>query len=298
MANQTPTDICNQALDAAAIDFTLGDITEGTRSAQVCLRAYGQCIRQLLRGANWDFARKQAPLTLLADATGQTPNVGNLVPNASFIYEYSYPNDAAKVRFVPWNGPINPGTPSGNIVPPNNNLPLTTGQGQAPFVGQRVRPARFLIATDFNYPPTPGSDDWEVQGASPPARTVVLTNVKNAQAVYTALILYPSVWDSLFRAALVAYIASEIALPLAKDKKFGRIIRTDQVAIAKSKIMEARRVDGDEGHFVSDIPVDWINQRFSGGSRGWGGAGYGLWGGAGYLWGGNDSCSFADGSAY
>lgn len=296
-----PQDIANQALDAAGVDFTIGDLEEGTRPAQVLLRAYGQCLRQLLRGANWDFARRTAPMTLLGDATGQTPNVGNqvIVP---WLYEYSYPTDCMKVRFIPWNGPgLLPPVPPTNIQTPQ--VPLYTGENPSPQTGQRLRPARFTIATDPNYPPAPGQITWEVQGVSPESRTVVLTNVKQALCVYTALILYPSVWDSLFRAAFVSYLASEIALPLAKgaEKKFALEIRSQLIAAVKSKLSAARAVDGNEGWYSTDISVDWMQARRSGGYGGgfggsgaWG-AGFGECGVLGYGW---DSVGFCDGSAY
>ena len=295
-----PQDIANQALDAAGVEFTIGDLEEGTRPAQVLLRAYGQCLRQLLRGANWDFARKTAPLTLLGDASGQTANVGNqvIVP---WLYEYAYPTDAMKVRFVPWNGPgLLPPVPAGNIQIPQT--PLYTGENPSPQTGLRLRPARFTIATDPNYPPPPGQITWEVQGVSPQGRTVVLTNVKQALCVYTALMLYPSNWDVLFRAAFVSYLASEVALPLGKDKKFALTLRSQLIATVKQKLTEARLVDGNEGWYSTDIPVDWMAARRSGGygnswyggSGAWG-AGFGECGVLGYGW---DSCSFADGSAF
>lgn len=290
-----PTDVANQALDAVGVDFTLGDIEEGSRAAQVCLRAYRQCLMQLLRAVHWDFARKQTPLVLLADATGNTPDVGRLVPS-NFLYEYQYPIDCMKARFVPWNHHQNPGAPAGNISIPTN-VPLMTGLGQQNAVGMRQRPARYLIATDFNYPPPQGQITWEVQGVSPQGRTVVLTNVKHASLVYTALMLYPSVWDSQFRAAFVAYLASEVALPLAKDKRFGMALRADQIKIAKEKIMAARVTDGNEMWASSDISVDWMQARNTGGGwhRGAGGFGDGRGGGFGGNW---DSACFADGSAY
>lgn len=295
-----PQDIANQALDAAGIEFTIGDLEEGTRPAQVLLRAYGQCLRQLLRGANWDFARKTAPLTLLADASGQTANVGAMVP-VPWLYEYSYPTDCMKVRFVPWNGPgLNAPIPPQNIQLPQ--VPLLSGQGngQQPLTGQRLVPARFTIATDYNYPPPPGQITWEVQGVSPEGRTVVLTNVKQALCVYTALMLYPSVWDVMFRAALVSYLASEVALPLAKDKKLALTIRGQLIGTVKEKLKAARAVDGNEGVYSSDIPVDWMAFRNSGGWRGSGsfGPGGGFGNDCGVLGYGWDTCAFADGSAY
>lgn len=295
-----PTDIGNQALDAAGVEFTMGDIEEGTRPAQVLLRAYGQCLRQLLRAAHWDFARKQVPLVLLADATGQTPNVGTLVVGngISGIYEYEYPIDCAKARFIPWNrSNVNPGAPTGNIVPPNPSVPLMGGISQGPMGVGRIVPARFTISSDANYPPVQQMDDWSVQGVSPAARTVVLTNVKDAELCYTAVMLYPSNWDVMFRAGLVSYLASEIAVALAKDKKFGLQMQDRLIAAVKQKLTQARLSDGNEGWYSSDIPVDWIQARATGGAwggNGWGG-GAGLMGVCGYGW---DACGFADGSAY
>lgn len=296
-----PTDIGNQALDAVGWDQQLGDIEEGTREAQVILRAYRQCLMQLLRACHWDFARKQAPLTLLADATGQTANVGTLVPTP-WIYEYAYPTDCMKLRFVPWTYPPQNTAPSGNIVPVNSSLPIMTGLSAPPLGSGRLRPSRFLVATDFNYPPPTGTINWETQGVSPQGRTVILTNVQQAQAVYTALVLYPSVWDPLFRAAMVSYLGSEVALPLwaKRDVKIGMTMRAEQIKIAKEKITQARITDGNEGHYSSDISVDWMNTRFVGGPswNGWGpgggpaGGGFGV---CGYGW---DTCAFADGTAF
>ena len=290
----TPTAIANQAMDAAALDFTLGDIEEGTRPAQVALRAYGECLRQLLRGAHWDFARREVPLTLLADATGQTPNVGSIVPGGQFIYEYALPQNCALVRYIPWQPFLTPGAPAVNFTPSDGSAPLMTGIGTNPGVGRRVVPARFMLSNDVNYVPAdPGVDQ---QGISPSGRVVILTNVPQASAVYTYEALYPSVWDHQFRAAMVAYLASEIALPLARDKKFGVQMRDRNIAVAQAKIAEARRTDGNEGWSSSDIAVDWMRVRQSGGTYGpWGGYGGD---GPGYCFGGLSQVGLANGSAF
>lgn len=302
MAANTPTDIAQQALDAIAIDYELGDIEQGGRQANVILRAYGECRSQLLRGAPWDFARKQGPLQLLADGTGNTANVGTLVPGNQFVYEYAYPTDCARIRYIPWYPFLNPGVPTGNIAPANSSSPTVTGMGSPPYLGQRTRPSRYLVTNDPNYSTQiVGSAVSTVQGQSPAGNTVILSNVQDATCVYTFDALYPSLWDHLFRAAMVAYLACEVALPLwaEKDRKFGLQIRREQMEIAKKKILEARIADGNEMFASSDIPVDWMQARAVGGAgNSWWGAGgpgsdYGCWGGG---WGG--SVSFGDGSAY
>lgn len=271
----TPADIANQALDRIGWPESIADLEEGTDAAQVCLRFYGECLKQLLRAAHWNFARKQAPLTLLADASGNTANVGTVVP-FNWLYEYALPTDSAKFRFIPWNWQNQASdVPSNNIVPPNNGSPLTSVQNAQP-PGAPMRVARFQIATDFNYPPLPGQDTWLVQGVSPQGRTVVLTNTKNAQGVYTAIMLYPSVWDSAFRAAMVDFLACEIAVGVwkKKDLKIGLAMRDEMGNQVRAKVLEARIRDGDEGMPNSDIRVDWMDGRRVGGMWSpWGGGG-------------------------
>ena len=284
-------DVMNQALDAIGWGTIIGDPEEGTREAQILLRAYGQCRKQLLRGAHWDFARKTAQMNLLADASGQTANVGSIVP-VPWLYEYSYPTDCLKARFIPWNPQITPAQPPGNIQ--TGSAPVVTGLVQGPIVGQRIKPARFTVATDPNFTSQPGSNGWEIPGVSPMGSTVILTNVQTATLVYTMDMLYPNMWDAQFRAAFVAYIGAEVALPLwmQKDVKIGMAMRTQQIAIVKDKLKAARITDGNEGWFSSDLYPDWMRIRNTGG-------GYGAnnWD-AGVLGYGYDSCGFADGSAY
>lgn len=290
----TPTAIANIALDRAAVNFTLGDIQSGVREAQVCLRAYSDCLRQMLRTAGWNFARKDAPLLLLADATGQTPNVGSIVPGGQFIYEYAMPVDAAKLRYIPWCPFLNPGTPPNNIVPADASAPLLTNLGQPPYVGRRVVPARFLVTSDQNYIPPGASND--IQGITPLGRTVILTNVQNARGIYTYDAMFPNAWDIHFREAMVAALAAMIALPLATDKKFGMQMRAQNIEIAKEKIKDARVSDGQEGWHSSDVAVDWMRFRNSGG-YGWNGSSW--WSGVGDWNCAYDSFSFGgNGSAY
>lgn len=298
MSEMTPTAVANQALDAIGWTATLGEIEDGSHHAQILLRAYRQCLQQLLRAANWTFARRSARMQLLADASGNTPDVGTVVPVPGFIYEYALPPDCMKPRFVPWQpGDQANAVPTGNIAIPST--PLLTGQGTLPPMAGRIVPARFLVSSDYNYPPPQGQESWQGQGVSPQSRTVILTNVKNAELVYTSLVLYPSVWDSLFRAAMVAYLASEVALPIwaAKDPKFGLLMRNEQAKVVRSKVIEARLVDGNSSPDTSDLRVDWMDARkvggaWAGGPANWGGGWDGI-GGPGVFGMGYDSLTVA-----
>lgn len=293
MSNE-PTDVAQQAIDACGISVVLGDIEDGTKEAQVLLRAYGQCLRQLLRAAHWNFARFQSPMVLLADATGQTPDTPTNVIKP-WVYEYEYPINCMKARFVPWaQQGVTSAIPPGNIVPPNNTAPLVTGIGN-PVAGAPLRPARWLEATDPNYPAPAGALTWEVQGVSPQGRTVILTNVKDAIIVYTALMNYPSNWDAQFRAAFVAYLAAEVAFALWSSKskpEFGMKVRDENMKIAAGKIMQARLTDGNEGWYNSDFVPDWMRARnVGGGERGAYSQQFGsLGGGPGIYMNGCDGC--------
>lgn len=281
-----PADIFNQALDAAGVDFTIGDPQEGTKAAQVTLRAYGQALRTLLRAVHWDFARQVAPLTMLADASGQTEDVGTTVV-APWAYEYAYPTNCMKARFLPANFE-NP-----NQIPEDNtqlpDVPATTVTSQPPYAtGARLVPAPFLVSMDTNYP-IDGASNWmDVQGVSPVGRVVILTNINLAQLVYTSFMPYPSMWDAQFRAAMVAYLAAEIALPLSVDKKFGLVMRDRNIIIAKNKIMDARVTNGNEASFpqTTDHLPDWMRMRDAGGGYGTPWTGGGIWGDGGWGWNG------------
>ncbi len=291
----TPTEIANEALDQAGCNIIIGDLTEGTHAAQVCLRSYSTCRQQLLRAAHWQFARKEAPMVLLADATGQTPDVGTMVPT-SWIYEYAYPIDCLQVICVPWNCQIEPGTPPGNYGVPAT--PQVSNLGQQPIAGGRIIPARYLVAFDPNYPADPAS--LPSPGTSPAGSKVVLTNVKNAKLIYTTDQLYPEIWDGLFRQAMISYMAQRIAVPLHEDKKLGVAMRNQQIEIVKKAVMDARTADGREAWISSDLAVDWMQVRNSGGpwsgNNGWGGFGQGM--GQIGSWGGYDGLTLANGSAF
>jgi hypothetical protein len=81
---------------------------------------------------------------------------------------------------------------------------------------------------------------------------------------------------------------------LTANKAFGLQLRNQQIAIAKMKIEQARLVDGVEGTTTTDIPVDWMEARRTGGGSRW--SGYGL-GGDDYG-GGWSAVGFCDGTAY
>ncbi len=300
----TPTDVINRAFDQIGrSDLSCGNIEDGTEGAQVGLRMYSPALRQLLRAAHWTFARKVAPMVMLGDATGVSteadPNIGTDVI-APWVYEYAYPIDCMKVRFVPQNY-LNPNqVPQGNIST-GSTAPQTT-VSQAPYgLGMRLIPSPFLVTSDTNYPIDETSNWQDTVGSSPGGRMVVMSNVNQAVCVYTSLMIYPSVWDPLFEQALVMLLAARLALPLARDQKAGLAIQDRCDNAVKSAVINARAQSANESAFpqtIDNIP-DFIRARQSGG----GGPGFGpymngsdAYGGC--LFGGWDGLALGNGSVF
>jgi hypothetical protein len=305
-----PADLVNRALDCLGVQSSIGDLQEGTREADVALRHYGACMRQLARSAHWNCLRKRAVLTLLQDASGQIPQqqisagqqqtVGfGTIGMRPWVYEYAWPVDCVKVRYLPATWPTPADVPPGNIsLPPN---PLFSGENIAsPFI--RSRPAPFLVTNDAIPNLTGAITDWSQQpttsqtmGQGVTSQTVILTNQRCAELVYTALVPYPDQWDSLFQQAFVALLATYLAAPLVQDRKAAIAVRDEQIKIAKMALDQARVADGNEGVTSVDHIPDWMRIRNQGIGRG----GYGgEYNGPGTLYGGWDCCGFGDGSYY
>ena len=298
---QLPQDVCNRSLDAIGHDVQIGAFTDGTTESEVCRRLYGPTLRQLLRTANWTFARKQASLQLLGDATGQTLDpTGTPYPTTveqPWIYAYAWPIDGVKARWLPQQLPT-----AMSVPPPVTNLAVNPG------LGWILRPARFLISSSDQFPVVIGQTDWDslpdlssTEGVGNTSRRVVLTNVQNAMLVYTKLVLEIEEWDELFTQAMVSIIASWISMRLLKDKKLALTVRAQQIAIAKEAILQARVANGNDAGFPQGVTreASWILARNRGGANwGWGTGWPGAWDTLGSYYYGWETVGLADGSVF
>lgn len=297
---QVPARIVNQALDriGADEDSIIGDIGDGTRVAEAARRNYGQALRQLLRTAHWSFARKQAVLTLLGDATGQSaPPVSKFV-ESPWAYAYAWPLDGVQGRWLPWN-------PTNAQPLDANGVPLTTGSSVG--VNYALTPGRFLVGSSDQYPLTIGQTSWNqmpdlqrTEGLGPTSRKVILTDCSCAHFVYTRLVATIEEWDDLFREAMVMMMAM-VLLPVAiKDPKLRLAEKTALSMELKTAIADARVANANEVGWPqsTDFEASFIRARnqgafayvggagFSGSVSGLGGFGYGYdqlsWGGSVY----------------
>jgi hypothetical protein len=101
--------------------------------------------------------------------------------------------------------------------------------------------------------------------------TVILTNQDLAQAVYTANITNPQLWDSLFQAAMVASLGAFLVPALSLDIPLMQV----QIKSADNIIAQARAMDGNEGVTTLDHTPDWILARAGAGGLGWNWSGSG-----------------------
>lgn len=299
-----PESICNQALVSIGHPRRIGSLREGSDEAEVMLEVYAPSLEEISRGAHWNFSRKQQKLTLLQDATlSSQPPVGTGTPGMGlWLYEYAWPIDCLKARYVPLSGVINPPIPPGNIVPPDNRAPATTLP--QPFPYAQTIPAPFQVSLDEVPNLTGAITNWNqlpdldnAQGQAFNRQVVILTNQIAASLVYTSRVESPNIWDPLFRQAMVGMLAAKVVLFLIKDPKLAQARQQQAIKSAKSALEMARVSDGNEGPSNTDHIPDWIQARRSGGFSGNAGNNGLGWGMAGTFY-GWESTPFPDGTAY
>jgi len=273
----SPVDLCNLALDRISARSSITGINPpsppNNLAAQVASRNYQTQVDAVFRAANWNSARKQAPLTLLKARFGTPENPSGALPQPPFpwLYEYAWPNDCLKFRFV---------IPTPNL-PTTTQPPLTTGSGYGYFPRANTSmPFVPAIDTDAN--------NNQVK--------VVLTNAARAQGVYTARIDDVDLWDAQLQNAVIGALAAWFCPPITGDDKKTAM----QIQVAVGLLNAARMADGNEGISNVDIIPDWMNIRSTGSSF-WGAEGGPFMSGyynSGAIGGGYDSWGAPNGLFY
>ena len=223
MSSLSDAQICNLALDAAGTRATISSLQENSAEGRACARQYGPCLTAMLQAAHWNFARKQAALSVLKDGT-VSPSQNVPVP---WLYEYAYPSDCVQARFV---------------MPQFQNAPSTTEGIVVPqyWVGP---PVRFIVSTDLDS----GGNTIKC----------ILTNMPQAVLVYTSLVTDTGLFDDQFVQALAFYIAHRISIPLSGDKTLSKT----NGALAQQLANSAQASNGNEGLTVIDNTPDWMRVR-------------------------------------
>ncbi len=261
-----PADIVNQALDMLGQPAKiLGSIEDATPVSEAARRNYGQILRQLLRSSHWAFARKQANLQLLGDATGQSPAPVSPVVLAPWTYAYAWPTDAVAGRWLPASTPLD----TQGVLTDANGVPLTTAPAPA---NQCIplTPARFLVTSTDQYPTQVGVQPWtslpdytRTEGLGPTNRWIILTDIKGASFVYTRLVTVIEEWDNLFRNCMVTALALALAPTAIEDLKLRVEERNRLSDVLKMAIGDARVASGNDVGFPqsTDHMPDWITMR-------------------------------------
>jgi hypothetical protein len=287
---QSPADIVNQSLDMLGVSGQIiGSLTDGTKVSETARRNYGQALRQLLRCAWWDHARKRAQLNLLGTTSIVPPPLGvSGLVEWPWQFCYEWPTDAVFGRWMPYSPTTNQPTNA-------QGIPLLTGNSLG--VPYPQIPGRFLVTSSDQYPTETGFTPWNqlpdyqrTIGVGPTTRQVILTNCCNAWFVYTTLTPVIETWPSDFRQAMVVMMAMVLA-PVAIEEPKLRMAEIGRLApLLKNTIDNARAASANESGFPQSVDREapWLagrNPNWWGGRDG--GFGFGDDGG-----GGSYSCGF------
>lgn len=218
----TDVDIANMAIDAVSGRTSIASFTDGSKEASTCARHYENVITSILRMVPWGWARKQANLTLMADATA-----GGAVPTP-WTYKYQYPSDCKKLRYI---------VPMYQSVQPSS---MVAGTPVTPIY--RGPPIKWILNSD-------------VDAQNNPVATI-LTNQPQAIGVWTCR---PSVnlFDDLFIDAVVGALATRICIPIGGDKTLLKYVVKD----AEDSLLQARIANGNEGIQQQQTMPDWMRVR-------------------------------------
>lgn len=227
-----PVDVVNIALMEIGSQSTISSFTEGSTEANVASLLYQPKIDALHRAAHWNFSRKQVALTQLkASIIGSA--VSTNPPPVPWLYEYAYPVDCLKARFVFPQPPPPSGTAPPLMGGVQSVMPYYTG----------MFPVNYVVGQD-------------VDANGVPIR-VILTNAPLAQLVYTARVTNVDMWDPHFLSAASSTLGAWFVNALARNTA----LMKDQVALASNIIQQARVSDGNEGFTSTDHAPDWIRIR-------------------------------------
>ena len=231
----SPVDVVNIALAEIGAQETVQSInpSDGSSTSNTASLLYNPKIDALFRAAHWNCARLQASLTQIR-AQVINGQVSADPPPRPWLYEYLYPADCLKARY------IIPFVETTGISPP-----LTTAFQQSP-----------LILPNYAVPYAIAIDNYQNNQVK-----VILTNASNPILVYTGRIDNPDLWDPHFLGAATSTLGAWFVNALSRN----RGLMQDQISIARDIIMQARISDGNEGVTVVDHIPDWMTTRgFSG----------------------------------
>jgi hypothetical protein len=97
------------------------------------------------------------------------------------------------------------------------------------------------------------------------AQRVILCNQESAILCYNGQVTDPNVMDPLFQDAWIHILGARLCFQLSGDKALANQL----VGLTNNMIMEARKVDGNEGITINDITPDFMRIRGNWGGPNW-----------------------------
>lgn len=247
MASQTS--VVNFSLLQIGARAQISSLDEGSTEADAASTLYTPIFQALARSAHWNCLAKQATLSLWKAAAGTPENQSATppFPPPPWLYSYLLPSDCLKVRMIV------PTLPASGV----GGIPLTGGPT---FIGPtylRQYSVPFQVAYDTD--------------ASGNPITVILTNLDQAQAVYTVDQPNPVIWDPQFQLAFSTALAAWLVPALNLNLP----LMSAMAGAADKMIGAARAADGNEGTYSQNREASWILARAGTSGAGWlGGNGY------------------------
>lgn len=224
------------ALQNAGTRASVADLNEESNEAAQCRLRFEPVRDQVLRLAQWNFAKKTivAALNKSAPGTPENPSAATTwttdYPPPPWLYEYIYPSDCIALRYV--------------YAQTANATAIPTFPSSLAYRADLTQPVywKFERAMGLN-------------GASQAA--VVLTDARQAIFVYTARVTNTSLWDPLFIEAFTFFLAADIVMNITGDRNQ----KNDLLKEAEARLTIARAADGNEGLTVIDQTPDWMRIR-------------------------------------
>jgi hypothetical protein len=198
------TELCNQTLSMLTTRTTITSIDERSNEA-IQLKINFDSVRDvILRSAPWDFAKRDITLSMLKAAPGTPENPGSVTvwdpvthPPLGWLYSYSYPSQAVRVRYL---------------------------KTQPGYSGKESS-----VITRFSR----GGDE-DLSGND---IVVILANIPSAIACYTKVIANPELWDSQFENAFTAGLAASVCMVLTgKESLKKQLLQETQIALNEAMI--------------------------------------------------------------
>jgi hypothetical protein len=239
----TQIDICNAALSEVGTRSTIASMTEASNEARNCAIHWDFARRSALRAAHWSFAGTQVALALLSAQMGtpENPNGVAPMPPWPWNYEYAYPNDCLRIRYLQWP-PTTNGTPT-QLNWTGNYPPLDTGDSGALGANSMRRRPPYEVSSDMD---TVGNKI-----------KVILTNLEFALIKYTYDCTDPNMWDADFEEAFIWIFAAKLCGPLTGDKEQAKLCAEN----ALEAILKAKVDDANESPQSPNTMPDWIRAR-------------------------------------